>query len=179
MSSQFETQVLAEFSNVSTAIRETSTGVHKRIDKLQSDLSSRIVGLELRLERNTAATKNNTDGINDLKSEFGKHKDEDTQRIELGKETKGEDPPPRRGPFSITVDDLQSLLKLLPFIVALGAGIAGGVMQLTDDDVPGKSDATPSRPEPVQVQPRRTLEQFPAETSTNPDEQCRERRSPN
>lgn len=167
--SEFETQVLAEFSNVSTAIHETSTGVHKRIDKLQTELSARITGIELRLERVTVGTKNNTTGINELKSEFGKHKEEDSQLIRT---ESGDPPPSRRGPFSITVDDLRSLLKLLPLLVALGAGIAGGIIQLIgdDDDAPDKIEIIPERVEPVRERRERTRREYPREKDTNPDE---------
>lgn len=141
----FESTVLQEFGKVGTAIRKSSEATNKRIDDLGADLSQRITGLELRLERNDGLTRDSLKRLKNLEESFENHKQENADEISQLFETASpeeEDVPEKKTPFSISVTDLLGFLKILPLFVAVGVGIGGAVFNSCSSnpgDVPAPS----------------------------------------
>ena len=116
MGAIFEAQVLTEFGKIGTTLRDVETRVHGRIDDLDAKLSDRLSGVEIRLERvaKTAVT---------VSEDLAKHT-----------ATPSKPPPGPRAPFGITVSDVRGFLKILPFLVALGSGVAAAIAGTVPDD---------------------------------------------
>lgn len=122
----FEAAVLQQLGDIHLSIAQTTKGTNDRIENLRTELSTKIKGVEIRLQRNDGKTEKIKKRVSDLEGELGDHVEEVSGLLEVPQD----DGKPERGGLSslvITFADIKGFLKVLPLIATLLGGSVAAV----------------------------------------------------